>query len=447
MMKYKPNTLTIIVLFIIGIFTIYFSSTAFNSSPTDITPDNVITETVPESTEPQVKFNLNIDSFNMENNIIKKNEFLSTILARYNVDPATISSIVKKSKPIFDVRKMTVGKSYTTFTKKENPSQISYFVYQPNAIDYVVYDLRDSIRVYADKKEVSTQVETIAGTINNSLYLALQEAGSDPDIAVPLAAIFGGVVNFYSIQNGDWFKIQYERQYVKDTPVGQGRIQSAIFSHRGKEYEAYYFQPEGATQGSYYDQDGNSLRRTFLKAPLKFSRISSRFSSRRLHPVQKVFKAHLGTDFAAPHGTPIIATADGVVTESRFAGGNGNYVKIKHSQKYATQYLHMSKRAVKVGQRIQQGQVIGYVGSTGLATGPHVCYRFWENGRQVDALKKNFRETIPLENKYKAAFAEVVQMKQNHLANISTDPTQNEDLGYTAYQDGPPDLFKYFGQL
>lgn len=446
MKKYKPKALPLLGFFLIGTSILYFSSTAFNSRPSNPLPEQDITNTIPENVEPQIRFNIEVDSYNSEDHVVNKNEFLSTILSRYEVDPVTISTIVKKSKPVFDVRKMSAGKPYVVFTQKDNPSQLAYFVYQPNAIDYVVYDLRDSVEVYAGKKEVTVAEESIAGTIKSSLYLALQESGSDPDIAMPLAEIFGGVVDFYSIQEDDWFRIQYERHYVKDTPVGQGRIQSAVFSHRGKEFQAYYFQPDSASPGGYYDENGNSLRRTFLKAPLKFSRISSRFSSRRLHPVQKVWKAHLGTDYAAPHGTPIIATADGVVTESANRGGNGNYVKIKHNRTYATQYLHMSKRAVKAGQRVRQGQVIGYVGSTGLATGPHVCYRFWENGRQVDALKKNFQASIPLDSRYKEAFADVVKVKQLELANITMDPKE-EKVAYTVYLNVPPDLSKYFGQI
>ncbi len=442
-MRFKPSTFLLVGIVFIGATILYFSFTAFNS-PIDETTPISDTTIIREDTNSPLRFGINVNSFDIEDNLIKKNEFLSTILGRYHVDPATVSTIVKKSKPIFDVRRMTAGKPYHVFISKENPSELAYFVYQPNAIDYVVYDLRDSVQVYTGKKEVTTQVETIMGTINSSLYLALQENGNDPDIAVPLANVFGGVVDFYAIQEGDWFRIKYERQYVKDTPVGQGKIQSAVFSHRGKEFQAFYFQADSSSEGGYYDETGNSLRRTFLKAPLKYSRISSRFSGRRLHPVQKVWKAHLGTDYAAPHGTPIIATADGVVTESQFRGGNGNYVKIKHNRTYATQYLHMSKRAVKKGQRVRQGQVIGYVGSTGLATGPHVCYRFWENGKQVDALRKNFRASVPIENKHKPAFEEVVKSRKIELAEIGTEVNQKE---YTAYLDGPPDLLKYFGQI
>lgn len=269
------------------------------------------------------------------------------------------------------------------------------------------------------KKNVTVKLETVASDISHSLYDALQQKGADPLLAIKLAEIYGWAVDFYAIGGDDWFKIQYERQYVDEKPVDAGHIVSAVFSHKGKELSAFYFQTDSAAKGEYYDEEGNSVRRAFLKAPLKFSRITSRYTKRRLHPVQKIWKAHLGTDYAAPRGTPIIATGNGIVVESAFSKFNGNYVKVKHNATYTTQYLHMSKRAVRSGQRVQQGQVIGYVGSTGLATGPHVCYRFWKNGKQVDALKQNFRETTPLPLKFLSAFKAVVAREQEVLASLN----------------------------
>src|SRR5690606_11261557 len=210
-------------------------------------------------------------------------------------------------------------------------------------------------------------------------------------------------------------------------PVGSGKVLSAVFGHHGKEYEAYYFEAGDGEKGAYYDETGKSLRRAFLKAPIKYSRISSRFSPRRLHPVTKVWKAHLGTDFAAPTGTPIVATGDGIVVASTYAGGNGNYVKIQHDNIYSTQYLHMSKRAVKRGDRVKQGQVIGYVGSTGLATGPHVCYRFWKNGKQVDALKQDVPSGEPIHEKHRLAFNQQIMSQRAQLARIDVrNPQQRE---------------------
>src|SRR5690606_1378243 len=266
----------------------------------------------------------------------------------------------------------------------------------------------------------------------------------NPNLAVQLAQIFGGVIDFYSIKEGDWFKVQYETNYVADKEVGSGRIQSAQFYHNGKEYHAHYFQTDENTEGQYYDEQRNSMQRTFLKAPLKYSRISSRFTKRRLHPVQKVWKAHLGTDFAAPHGTPIIATGNGVVTESGATSGNGNYVKIQHNKTYTTQYLHMSRRAVKKGQRVKQGQVIGYVGSTGLATGPHVCYRFWKNGTQVDPLRQNIKMATTLSEQYELVFKQELEQVQMELAVTSIEKAVEETRLAFSYEERPSELFQYF---
>ena len=379
------------------------------------------------------EFGLSLDSFDITTSTVKRNEFLSNILQRHQINLSDISRLSEKAKDVFDVRKIAAGNPYTVFTPKTTDSagRAAYFVYQPNAIDYVVYDLRDSMRVYSGKHKVSTELKTVSGTISSSLYETFQDGGADPRLSMQLAdEIYGWVINFHAIKRNDWFKVQYEQPYVKGEPVGTGRIVSAIFSHAGKEFKAYYFRSDSAAQGEYYDEKGESLRRAFLKAPLKFSRISSRYTKRRFHPVQKRWKAHLGTDFAAPSGTPIVATGTGVVIASTYSKYNGNYVKIRHNGTYTTQYLHMSRRAVKRGQRVSQGEVIGYVGSTGLATGPHVCYRFWKNGRQVDALKQEFPPAEPVAESLRPAFEQMVKSASEVLAGIplKTAERREEEL-------------------
>lgn len=374
---------------------------------------------------PQYKFGLPVDSFAVIEKTVEKNEVLSGILQLYNVSNATIATLAEKSKKIFDVRNLAAGNPYTVFCTKDSLPQAQYFIYQPNAIDYIVYDLRDSIHIYKGKRDVHTVVKTTGGKITSSLYETFARNGADPALAIKLADLYAWTIDFYSIQEGDWFKVVYEQQYVKDEPVGLGTIKSAIFSHNGEPIYAYYFQPDSTQPGEYYDESGKSLRRFFLKAPLKFSHITSRYTLRRFHPVQKTWKAHLGTDYAAPTGTPIISTGTGVVIESRFTQFNGNYVKIRHSNTYTTQYLHMSRRAVSAGQHVSQGQVIGYVGSTGLATGPHVCYRFWKNGQQVDPLRQKFPSATPIPGSMQNAFAQWKQNQQQQLNNIkiSESPT------------------------
>ena len=454
-MNNKINALSILLLLTIGLLVSFVSFSAFNANKSDspkpykdqaIRPSDSlnISNLIIANTKPKELFGLPLHPYHIQESTIQRNETLSSILESFQIEPSTVAKLVKQSKSIFNVRNIVAGKPYTVFISKSNPEKAEYFVYQPNTLEYIVYDLRDTVKVYKKKKDVDTKIENIGGTISNSLYEALQENGGESDMAVHLAKIFGGVINFYAIKEGDWFKIQYERNYVENEPIGSGRILSAVFSHNGKEFQAHYFQTNPEIEGEYYDEQGNRLQRSFLKAPLKFSRISSRFTKRRLHPVQKVWKAHLGTDFAAPNGTPIIATGTGVVTESSSTRGNGNYVKIQHNKTYTTQYLHMSRRAVRKGQRVKQGQVIGYVGSTGLATGPHVCYRFWKNGVQVDPLRQNIKMATPLSEKYKVAFNREIDRVQMELAVTPIEKAVEETRYASSYDERPSELFQYF---
>lgn len=370
------------------------------------------------------RFGLALDSFNVSESVIQRNEYLSSILELYNVDSNTVKNLQAKSKYVYDVRKMKAGSQYTVFSTKDTLHKVCYFVYQPNAVDYVMYDLRDSVKVLTGKRQVTARLETASGIINGSLYETFQKSGTDPALAMKLADLYAYTVDFYSIHDGDYFKVLYEQRYIKDEPVETGAIQSAIFSHNGEKFYAFYYKPDSSDAGDYYDEKGNSLRKSFLKAPLKFSHITSGYSLRRFHPVQKRWKTHLGTDYAAPEGTPIIATGDGVVIESTYNNNNGNFVKIKHDDTYMTQNLHMIKQAVRAGQSVRQGQVIGYVGSTGLATGPHVCYRFWKNGKQVNPLQQTFPPSVPLPDSVMTQFAAYVLKQQQQLNTVNMGVVQ-----------------------
>jgi murein DD-endopeptidase MepM/ murein hydrolase activator NlpD len=287
-----------------------------------------------------------------------------------------------------------------------------------------MYDLRDSVKVVTGKRQVTARLETASGIIDGSLYETFKKSGIDPALAMKMADLYAYTVDFYSIHDGDYFKILYEQRYIKDEPVETGAIQSAVFSHNGEKFYAFFYRSDTTEVGDYYDEKGKSLRKSFLKAPLKFSHITSGYSLRRFHPVQKRWKTHLGTDYAAPEGTPIISTGDGVVVESEFSNNNGNYVKVKHDDTYTTQYLHMTKQAVRAGQSIRQGQVIGYVGSTGLATGPHVCYRFWKNGKQVNPLQQTFPPSVPLPDSVMTRFADYVIKQQEQLNTVNMGVVQ-----------------------
>ncbi|MEQ8908177.1 MAG: peptidoglycan DD-metalloendopeptidase family protein [Vicingaceae bacterium] len=373
-------------------------------------------DTLPPIPEPLIEFGIEKDSFHVIEATIKPNEFLANLLLPHHIDYVTIDKLAKKSREVFDVRRLAAGKKYSIFTSKDSLQKAQYFVYQPNAIDYVVYDLSDSIEIRRGQKEVRVKTKSVAGVINSSLYETLQDQNSSPALAVKLADIFAWSIDFYRIQKGDWFKAIYEVQYVDEEAIGTGRILAVEFSHFDEPYLGFYFEQDG--KADYFDEEANSLRKAFLKSPLKFSRLSSRYTKRRFHPVQKRWKAHLGTDYAAPTGTPIMSTGDGVVIAASYTGGNGRYVKVKHNSAYTTQYLHMSRRNVKVGQHVKQGDIIGYVGSTGLATGPHVCYRFWKNGRQVDHLKEDFPAAEPIKAEHKARFEQEMNRWMNSLDSL-----------------------------
>lgn len=364
-----------------------------------------------ESKKPQLEYGILTDSLVIKKNKVKKNESISNILLRHHIPWPGINKMAEKAKKVFDVRKIKAGKKYTVLCNNDSIQKAQYLVYETNAKEYIVFDLRDGMKVYKGEKPVTKKVMAASGIINSSLYATLQKHNINPSLAISLSEVFAWQVDFYRIQKGDKFKVIYEEEFVDEESIGIGRIKAAYFKHASRDYYGVYF--EQNKRGEYFDEDAKSLRKAFLKAPLQYSRISSRYSKKRFHPVQKRYKAHLGTDYAAPTGTPIRAVGDGRVTRAQYQKYNGKYVKIKHNSVYTTQYLHMSKIAngIKAGSWVKQGQVIGYVGSTGLATGPHLCYRFWKNGKQVDAL----RVKIPSSNPVKSANLEIYNKIKNRM--------------------------------
>ena len=333
-------------------------------------------------------YGINIDSMYVETKKIKWGQSFSDILYKSGIDNKIIFDAINKSKNIFNLKTLKRGKEYKllSYLDKKTPS---YFIYEPDLFSGVVYSLEDSIFVDKRIKPIHLKERVIYGNIESSLYETVEKNEFPLDLVYLLVDVFAWQVDFYKINKGDKFKVVYLEEIVDNKVIGIKEIKAAYFYHDNKDYYAFkYDQGKGI---DYFDEKGNNLRKTFLRSPLNFSRISSRYSKKRFHPVLKRYKSHLGTDYVAPRGTPIRSVADGVVTEARRNRGNGIYVKIKHNNKYSTQYLHMSKFAKKIkkGVRVTQGQTIGYVGSTGLASGPHVCFRFWKNGVQVDPYKQN----------------------------------------------------------
>ncbi|MEO9482786.1 MAG: peptidoglycan DD-metalloendopeptidase family protein [Ekhidna sp.] len=336
---------------------------------------------------PTLYYGYPIDSFEVSEGKVRWNQNLSEILSKFNISFQEIHTLAENARDVYDVRKLKAGSTYSIIHDTDSLKTARQFIFEPSPTEYVVYNLADTIYAELQKKEVKVSETRLAAEINSSVYNAILDQGASPLLVHQLVDVFAWQVDFFRIAKGDKFKLIFEEETVDGETVGIKSIKGAYFEHWGKPYYAIAY-PTGEKL-DFFDEQGNSLRKTLLRAPLDYSRISSRFSLRRFHPVQKRYKAHLGTDYAAPTGTPIRTVGDGVVLEARYHGGNGNYVKIKHNSNYTTQYLHMSKiaKGIRPGVKVKQRQTIGFVGSTGLANGPHLCFRFWKNGRQVDALK------------------------------------------------------------
>ena len=363
-------------------------------------------------------YGIDVTGLNIVEGTVSKNQTLATLLSPFNVPYQIIDEIAKKSKDIFDVRWIAANKKFTVITPKDS-SQAQFFIYEPNPAEYVVFNL-DSIEIYKAEKPAVFRTREVGGVIERSLYQDMDEKGISVQIINKFADLFGWSVDFQALQKGDVFKVVYQEKVIDDIVVDVSGIQLAFFDHKGKPYHAIPFEQNGET--NFFDQDGNSLKKAFLRDPLEYTRISSRYNLNRYHPVQKRYKPHLGTDYAERTGTEIRTVGDGTVVEARYTSANGNYVKIKHNGTYTTQYLHMSKigKGIKPGTRVSQGQVIGYVGSTGLATGPHLCFRFWKNGRQEDWLKEEIPPSEPISKGNLVAFNSKKEEVLKLLASIST---------------------------
>ena len=376
---------------------------------------------VPKAKSKLVEFGFNIHDFNLVNDTIKSGDTFGSLLEKQNLDGRQVYDIVAKVKDTFDVRSIRIGKPFTILRSKDRTNKIQVLIYQPDRLNFYVIDFRDSIVVYKKAKPLTFKTRTIAGALNGSLSETLQNLKVDPALAPRIAKIYAWSIDFFKLKKGDKFALKFTERYINDTIYdGVDSLKAAFFEYKGKKVYAFPFAPDAnIKKQQYFDEEGKTLKNFFLKAPLKFVNITSRFAKNRFHPVQLIWKAHKGTDYAAPTGTPIMTTAAGVIEQAGFTTGNGNFVKVKHDKTYSTQYLHMSKILVRRGQRVTQGQVIGKVGSTGLATGPHVCYRFWRNGVQVDALRLNLPTSTPMDSKYRQKYMEYMNPLKRELDSVS----------------------------
>ena len=372
------------------------------------------------------EFGYTLNNFNVKKSKVKNGDSFGSILESNNLYYPQIYNIVQKVKKVYDIRKINIGKPYTILSSKDSLNTPLVFIYQPNKIDYVVVSLTDSL--WAEKKSKAVKIKEFEaeGIITSSLSETMEKQKLSPLLSNELSEIYAWTIDFFRLEKGDNFKIIYSAKYIDDSIyVGLNRIHSAFFEHRGKPFYAIEFETDpkrGIVE--YFDENGKNLRRAFLRSPVQFSRVSSRYNlKRRIAYYGYRIRPHKGTDFAAAVGTPIRATASGTVTKSSYTRSNGNYVKIKHNGTYSTQYLHMDKRGVKVGQFVKQGDYIGTVGMTGNTSGPHVCYRFWKNGRQVDPLKQKLPEAKPISKELKERYMVHMDPIKKQLDAIKSNVT------------------------
>lgn len=346
-----------------------------------------------------------VDSMVIEDFNIRQGENLGLILSRFDVSSGKIDSLRQIASPVFDITRMRAGNRYSVLTNLQN-GFAEYMVYEKSLKDHIVFDLRDSMRVYEYNKELTVRPATAEGTIRTSLWNAIRDGGNDLALSDRMAEIYAWQIDFFGIGKGDNFRVLYDQAYIDDSiKTDIQDIRGAVFSHYGKDYYAIPFMQDSVME--YFDENGESLRKAFLKAPLKFSRISSTFSNARRHPVLKIVRPHHGVDYAAPVGTPVRTIGDGTVIKKAFQGGGaGNYVVIRHNSTYQTTYMHLSKFAsgLQVGKRVGQGEVIGYVGSTGSSTGPHLDFRVHMNGKAVNPLKMESPPSLPVREELRDSF-------------------------------------------
>jgi len=386
------------------------------------------TKAEPEIIQPKKEkiikeFGFTLNNYEVKKDTIDRGDSFGLILEKNELYYPKIFNIVNEVKKVFDIRRVNVGRPYTILYSKDSIRKPEYFIYQPSSIDYLVVSLGDSIYAEKKQKEVKLVEYEASGVIKSSLSETMQELGLSPLITNELSEIYAWNIDFFRLEKGDNFKILYTSKFIDDSIyIGLNRVHNSYFEHRGKPFYAIEYETDsirGITE--YFDENGKNLRRAFLLSPVQFSRISSRYNLRRKIAYYGRVKPHYGTDFAAPVGTDIRATASGRVEKSGYTRANGYYIKIKHNATYSTQYLHMRKKGLKVGTQVKQGDKIGEVGMTGYTSGPHVCYRFWKNGKQVDPLKQKLPEAKPISEELRSKYLAYMEPIKYKLDNIDSN--------------------------
>jgi murein DD-endopeptidase MepM/ murein hydrolase activator NlpD len=385
----------------------------------------IIEET--DTVAPEVEYGFILDSFIVHRKTVEANQTLSHILAPYGISQALINTAYYIAKDSAKLNYVTEGANYLMLCKNDSAQTLQYFIYDKNAFEFIVFDFVDSLRVVRNERELT--IDTVAlsiaiekgSSLSKELQSRAQSINLTNELVEQIAGVYAYSIDFFKLQPSDECRVIFELKSIEGKPYSMGKIIAMEFVHRGKDFYAFPYTVNGKL--AYYDDNGKSMKRLFIQAPIKYVRISSGYTQQRFHPVQQRWKAHLGTDYAAPTGTPIWATADGVVEQAGFTKFNGNYVKIRHNKTYQTGYLHMSKieNGIKSGVYVKQGQIIGYVGSTGLATGPHVCYRFWKNGQQIDHRRETFEATEPIAEKELPEYLKYMKPLKAKLDSLSLE--------------------------
>ena len=365
------------------------------------------TTTVQQLSSQVFMYGIPSDSFDLVTGHIKRNGFLSEILLKHGISMQEIDQVLKNSKTVFDVRKIRSGNNYILFCDRDSMARARYMVYEHDPTTCYVFSFNDSLNITPFRKAIKSEIKYSSGTIETSLWYAVKNGGLPPSLTNELSEIFAWTVDFFGLQKGDNFKVIYEEFFIDGQSYGTGRIYGAQFNRTGSSITAIPFIQDG--RESFFDVDGNSLRKAFLKAPLQFSRISSHFSSARMHPILRIIRPHYGVDYAAPVGTPVRSIGDGRITSATNEGGSGRMVRIQHNSVYATAYLHLSRfgDGVYPGALVKQGDIIGFVGTSGLSTGPHLDFRFYKNGSPVDPLKVDAPPVEPVSEENKIKFEQI----------------------------------------
>ena len=374
---------------------------------------------------PNIGYGYDLNKFKIDSKKIRRGDTFGAILESQGIDYPEVYNILEKTNNQVNTRKLIVGKPYKFLYTKDSILTPYAMIYERDLSSYWKIQFRDSIYGETIKKPIKIVTLQGSGVINSSLYETMLESGLNDQLTYYLSDVYAWTIDFFRLQKGDRFKVIYTEKFVDDSiSLGIKEVIAAYFEHKGKGLYAFKFESE-RKKGiiDYFDENAKNLRRAFLKSPVKFSRISSRYNlKRRIALYGNKIRPHKGTDFAAAIGTPIMATANGTVTKSSSSRGNGNYVTIKHNNIYKTQYLHMKKRKVKRGQEVKQGDIIGWVGMTGYTSGPHVCYRFWKYGKQVDPFKQKLPQAKPISKILKKEYISLMLPIKEELDCVPFEP-------------------------